>query len=117
MSDNYFSVNSNFFVRKNEAYGVSGVICSGYSSGSGNYFNAFFPCVSEGSITGCSFSNITLQVFFPDGTTRDHAYVDFTYSALSRTRFGIKIEFKFKSTQQINKQICVIFAGGTITFT
>ena len=98
---------------KSGANSIDNLIVGGYSTGSGNYFDLFVPLSTSGKdVTAASVSSSTI-VFLP--TQRVNFSSAPTITVLATTKYGVRLELAFPSTQVANASGTVYLIGLTLT--
>lgn len=111
-------LNSNFVVGKG-TYSLGGYVCSGYTTGSGNYFDFFVPMLIDPSVTtialnSTSASDFTFSIY---GKSSNYAKSDFNFTSTTIDKYakgGLKIELKFTSTKSPNELGIIAFTSFTL---
>ena len=98
---------------KSGANSIDNLIVGGYATGSGNYFDVFVPLSTSGkTVTAASASSSTI-ILLP-GKRIEFSSAP-TITVLSTTKYGVRLEISFPSTQTGNTPGTVCLIGLTLT--
>lgn len=98
---------------KSGANNIENLIVGGYSTGSGNYFDLFVPLSTSGkTVTAASTSSSTI-VFLPAQRVEFSSAP--TITVLATTKYGVRLELAFPSTQAANVPGTIYLIGLTLT--
>ena len=97
---------------------LTGMLCPGYISASGNYVEIGIPCAPPSSYSNVTFSNLDkVTIWTPTGTLASST-LDTSYSKLLYAGdYSCIVELKFSSTQTANRACTIYLYGLTMTFT